>query len=854
MKLVSGLVGKIVLLVIISFVLGVFGSQAIRAEVIADGVRLVPLTDDGKSVAARWAPHGDKILFVVRHTATQQQLFIANSDGTQAQAISPIGYPYYAQWSWAGDKIAYLFANGSSEDSQAQATIYDLATGETLTACPPYPRFNLDPDDGPVWSPDDRYVSFKTRRGPSRTRFVTVYDTQLRNDHDVLPSRGENRDAAWSLVEPARLAFRALSSGESYDIGVCDPDGGNLKLLTAVGAESIGIGAPTWRPPSNHEELVAFTSNQDMTRTERGLKRNDVWVGRPDGTGLRNFTQASSPSTEEQLNTDILRWSWNGRWLLSRGDRFDAQGKDIHTVYLVDPVAGGYRTIFTTFPQKDGRCERIHAIQWSYDSTSLLLYTQRYVVKNWDTDREYQQTHHVLSLLNMATGQRHELLNYDEAHDLKEILGEDDREEIEDISFAPNGRSILLTIASIISRQDNITRPDVYRLDLPENLISPQAARFDGPPVGRKTNVNMVFEDTTNSEGNRPDVSTNTLAPTPVLPTAGEQIVAEVIMPQHMTVEEVLNLLPAQYSQLLTEDASRNILFYEGPASLLPILKAILQEIDLPSPQILVDLLAVELSEEANRSLGLDWTYAEGHGGIFNTLGGPAYNLTGDATLGPLATDAGPAQFFYSGVGNLPSSFYLRLNALVQEGEGTILANPRTVATAGQESMIQIRKVLNYFFNEGFDVAGRPVVKKSDISADTEGRITPTLLADGRIRMQVSVKVGSFTFSSDSSLPEQTQRESKTVVTVQEDETLVIGGLRQQEMTKVKTKVPVLGDIPLLGALFRKQESKVRHTVLTLFITPHVLRDGIVEPNWPQVTDEQKEFHPIMKDRKTLKP
>lgn len=191
---------------------------------------------------------------------------------------------------------------------------------------------------------------------------------------------------------------------------------------------------------------------------------------------------------------------------------------------------------------------------------------------------------------------------------------------------------------------------------------------------------------------------------------------------------------------------------------------------------------------------------------------------------------------------------------MVQDGEGTILANPRIVAMAGNESLIQIRKVLNYFFNEGFDVAGRPVVKKSDISADTEGRITPTLLADGRIQMDVGVKVGSFTFSADSSLPEQTQRESNTTVTVQEGQTLVIGGLRQQEMTKVKNKVPLSGDIPLLGLLFRKQESKSRNTVLTLFITPHVLREGLPEPNWPQVNSEQQEFHPIMKDPKHLKP
>jgi len=494
--------------------------------------------------------------------------------------------------------------------------------------------------------------------------------------------------------------------------------------------------------------------------------------------------------------------------------------------------------------------ERVQVIKWTYDSTRILMYNQRYDVRNWDTEHEYQQTRHVLSLYEVATQKRHEILLYGEQQDFKMILGPDHHSDIANISFSPDGKSILLSIAEIISREDEIIRPNVYRLDLPTEVVGPLAANFDGPPVGRGTKTEPIISESAVPKGS---VTATEELPVTVVQD-DDRLVAEVITPQHKTVDEVLNVLPARYSQYLTADIPGNFLFYEGPANLLPFLKAALKDVDRASPQILVDLLAVELTEEANRSLGLDWTYAEGHGGVFNTLGGTAYNLTGDSGFAPLATDTGPTQFFYSGVGSLPSSFYLRLNALVQDGKGTILANPRTVAMAGQEAIIQIRKVLNYFFNEGFDVAGRPVVKKSDISADTEGRITPTLLADGRIRMSVGVKVGSFTFSSDSSLPEQTQRESRTVVTVNESETLVIGGLRQQAMTEVQNKVPLLGDIPLLGSLFRNQEKKVNNTVLTLFITPHVLRDGVPEPNWPEINDRQKEFHPIMEDQKALKP
>ena len=68
-----------------------------------------------------------------------------------------------------------------------------------------------------------------------------------------------------------------------------------------------------------------------------------------------------------------------------------------------------------------------------------------------------------------------------------------------------------------------------------------------------------------------------------------------------------------------------------------------------------------------------------------------------------------------------------------------------------------------------------------------------------------------------------------------EGETLAIGGLRQQEMSETVVKVPLLGDLPILGNLFKKTEKETRSTVLTLFITPHIMREGGKAPPWPEV-------------------
>ncbi len=92
-------------------VIGLIVCGPARGASIADGAALVPLTDDGKSTAIAWAPHGNKILYQLLHTDTQRQLFVADSDGSNAEAITPIGFPYYAEWSWAGDKVACCLKN-----------------------------------------------------------------------------------------------------------------------------------------------------------------------------------------------------------------------------------------------------------------------------------------------------------------------------------------------------------------------------------------------------------------------------------------------------------------------------------------------------------------------------------------------------------------------------------------------------------------------------------------------------------------------------------------------------------------------------------------------------------------------
>jgi type II secretory pathway component GspD/PulD (secretin) len=249
------------------------------------------------------------------------------------------------------------------------------------------------------------------------------------------------------------------------------------------------------------------------------------------------------------------------------------------------------------------------------------------------------------------------------------------------------------------------------------------------------------------------------------------------------------------------------------------IIQRIKQElavIDVPPRQIMVEALITELSNEASKSLGIDATWlAEKKGETFTVIL-PVGNIT-DSTfgLGYSKPDASAEGW----VGN----FKANLRALVQNGEAKIRANPRVATVEGQKAQIVIGKEQYYVIVTGEAYAYGQLER---IPFGVSLSIVPYVSDNGEITVEIQPEVSDVVGVGATGLPVVSKRAVTTKVRVKDGETIMIGGLVQKTETLNRRKIPLLGDIPILGLLFSRTDKITSEVETVIFITPHILVEG----------------------------
>ena len=295
---------------------------------------------------------------------------------------------------------------------------------------------------------------------------------------------------------------------------------------------------------------------------------------------------------------------------------------------------------------------------------------------------------------------------------------------------------------------------------------------------------------------------------------------------RYADVNELTKLLNSQKGHFLSDrgsvvaDIRTNIVIVRDIASAIPSVESFLQEIDSPQPQVLLTAHIVTISHENLQELGVRW----GWGGESLAEGA---GITSQFNVALAAgSPAGQIGFQVARIdGRLLG---LELSAMEAESSVDIIASPRLMTVNRQTASIKQGTEIPYEVSSGASGATSIEFKQAVLGLE----VTPQIFPGGQLELvlQISQNMpGKGLKKGDGSeiLTIDTQ-EIKTQVSVADGETIVLGGIFQQNKLSGKEQVPVLGDIPVLGALFQRNSHKQSKRELVIFITPTIITSPAV--------------------------
>ena len=278
----------------------------------------------------------------------------------------------------------------------------------------------------------------------------------------------------------------------------------------------------------------------------------------------------------------------------------------------------------------------------------------------------------------------------------------------------------------------------------------------------------------------------------------------------------------------VTADEGTNSLIIAASAQDYEVIAEIIEKLDIVREQVLVEMLIMEVSEDSLREIGVDWATldeaVEGSvRGFAATNFGPRVDFV-NGDLEGLAVGAWKGSGSNVRIGSI-------LHALEKKSGVNILSTPHVTTSNHNMATIIVGENIPYVsqsrITETSDFITPTVIDSfeyKDVGIILE--ITPHISQDGLVRLEIDsefTKLIEGVTGSSVNTPTTAKRQVQTVVSMKSGSTIVIGGLIRDDKTSVEKKVPILGDLPLIGNLFRLKRDQVQKTNLLMFITPHVV-------------------------------
>ncbi|MHC5214724.1 MAG: secretin N-terminal domain-containing protein [Planctomycetota bacterium] len=320
-------------------------------------------------------------------------------------------------------------------------------------------------------------------------------------------------------------------------------------------------------------------------------------------------------------------------------------------------------------------------------------------------------------------------------------------------------------------------------------------------------------------------------------------------------VEKALKQFISDQGAISANPGTSNIIVTDTESKVKAI-NSFIEEIDRVTPQILVSAQIYDVTSQDSLDLGVKWqagtatdfgqpTTDQTYGNNFDTIG----NIVGGIT------DTAIGSTFNSGINQADTSGLLRIGVLndsiqvdaaifaaQDDVRAKLLANPRVLVLDNEEAEIKIVEEIPYQQLTHSTEGGQGVGTTEFRDVGVELRVIPHLTRDGLIHLQLNPKFSTITgsvniVSGSDTIPQPVvaTRETTTTALIKDRQTVVIGGLKKQDKIQETSKIPLLGDLPLLGAAFRFEGESTVNSELVVFITPQV----IVKP---ALTSEEERY------------
>lgn len=329
-----------------------------------------------------------------------------------------------------------------------------------------------------------------------------------------------------------------------------------------------------------------------------------------------------------------------------------------------------------------------------------------------------------------------------------------------------------------------------------------------------------------------------TLAETREVFGKAEEVVTRILVVNYANVEKVKDSLEkakilSPRGSLGTDTRTRSIIVKDIP-SILAEIQRLVADLDKPTPQVLIEARIVEVNTNFSRSLGVEWGASLSSSNRLATASGSVSdssvtggNSSNTSLINLPATTSGssvPTSAITIGYLNAAQTLGLdlRLSAIEAVGKAKLLSTPKIMTLENEQALIRHGKKIPVT-TPGTTQGTFTTVY---IDANLKLVVTPQVTPDGTVLLKLEVNKDEPDFNRKDTLgnPAIDTRAASTQVLVKDSETVVIGGILKGSETADDSKVPGISDVPLLGALFKKQTKEATSEELLIFITPRIVK------------------------------